>query len=288
MNHGAFAFRYTEPIPYMLLDSIGWQSTNSEKYGNDGLTRTDNGHVIFQYTLSGEGKLDLDGHTYPLRAGTAFLVKIPSSHRYYYTNETGEPWEFIWLNAKGEDALRMWDRILERYGHILTLQPKSLPIFRFWELYRAISEDRVSDPAALSSLLYHFLLTILAPDIAYAPDQESHPLIRKAKNFMKENYTLNLSLEDIASHCGISRAYLCRLFQKKELISPLEFLRRRRIEAAVTMLRITAVSVNEVGKLCGFDSPSYFGKVFRQYLGLSPREYRSRKMDYPFHTVFLE
>ncbi|CAM4123358.1 AraC family transcriptional regulator [Paenibacillus alkaliterrae] len=288
MNPGAFAFRYTESIPYMLLDSIGWQSTNSEKYGNDGQTRTDNGHVIFQYTLSGEGKLDLDGRTYPLRAGTAFLVKIPSSHRYYYTHEAGEPWEFIWLNAKGEDALRMWDRILDRSGHILTLQPKSLPIARFWELYRAISEDRESESSALSSLLYNFLLSMLAPDVASAPDLESHPLVRKAESFMKENYALNLSLEDIASHCGISRAYLCRLFQKQELISPLEFLRRRRIEAAVTMLRSTAVSVQEVGMLCGFDSPSYFGKVFRRYLGLSPREYRSRKMDYPFNTVFLE
>lgn len=290
MKPGSFAFRYAEPMPYMLLDTIGWQSIDSEKYGNDGHARTDDGHVIFQYTISGEGKIDLDGQTHALPAGTGFLVKIPSSHRYYYKadSEQRKPWEFIWLNAKGDDALTMWDRIIEREENILSLNVRSAQISRFWEMYKAVSEERLSESSELSSMLYRFMVSLLAPDSTSVPDAEWISIVSKAKRFMKENGSQPLSLADIASHCGVSRAYLCRLFQKNELASPLEFLRRRRIESAVTLLRSTDISVQEIGKQCGFDSPSYFGKVFRQYLGLSPREYRIQRMDYPFDTLFLE
>ena len=288
MKPGSFAFRYAEAMPYMLLDTIAWQSTNSRNYGNDGQNRTDSGHVIFQYTISGEGRIDLDGQSHVLPAGTAFIVKIPSAHRYYYAADNGEPWEFIWLNAKGEDAVRLWDRIIARTGHILTLHEGSTQLSRFWDIYKAVSEERLTDSSELSSLLYRFMLGLLTPDAKAPTNAEYASIVGKAKRLMKENYSLPLSLEDISSHCGVSRAYLCRLFQRNELPSPLEFLRRRRVEASVTMLRSTDLSVQEIGKQCGFDSPSYFGKTFRQYLGLSPREYRVQRLNYPFDTLFLE
>ncbi|MEF2248759.1 AraC family ligand binding domain-containing protein [Paenibacillus sp. IITD108] len=85
MKQGAFAFRFTDALPYLLLDSIGWQSTDSPYYGNDGRERSDFGHIVFQYTLSGEGRIELEGKSYSLTPGKAFLVKVPSDHRYYYS-----------------------------------------------------------------------------------------------------------------------------------------------------------------------------------------------------------
>ncbi|GGD48452.1 AraC family transcriptional regulator [Paenibacillus nasutitermitis] len=288
LKPGSYAFRYAEPLPYMLLDSIGWQSTCSANYGNEGHARTDHGHVVFQYTLSGEGKIEIGGESSVLHAGKGFLVKIPSSHHYYYAGRQDQPWEFIWLNAKGEDAVRMWERILARKGPIVSLQAGSQTLERFWELYRAVSIDGISDSASLSQLLYGFMLSLLAPETSMAAGPVSPQPIRRAKDFMREHYARSLSLEEIAANCSISRSYLCRLFQQKEGITPLEFLRRRRVEAAVALLRSTNSSVQEIGRICGFDSPSYFGKVFREYLGLSPREYRIRRQDYPFDTIFLE
>lgn len=289
MKQGSFAFRYAEPLPYMLLDTIGWQTADTPQYRNDGQARTDRGHIIFQYTLSGEGRIELGGRTYGLPAGTAFAVRIPGDHRYYYDAQSKEPWEFIWLNAKGEDAVRLWDRIVEREGHLLRFGANAVPMARFWDMYRAVSEERLSDPAELSAMLYRFMLSLLTPDAASAaPRLAKNSIVNRAKRYMAENYALPLTLEEIAAHGGVSREYLCRLFRKNDLASPLEFLRRRRVEAAVTMLRATDLSAQDIGKRCGFDSPSYFSKIFRQYLGLSPGEYRAQRLDYPFDTIFLE
>lgn len=288
MKQGAFAFRYTEAIPYLLLDTIGWQSTASPEYGNDGQSRSDNEHVIFQFTLSGEGRIELEGRTHRLPPGTGFAVKIPSLHRYYYDDSAEGPWEFIWLNAKGEDAVRMWDRILERKSPLLSLRDSSSALDRFWELYRAVSVDQLTEPTELSAMLYRFVLALLMPDAGSPARVESASIVGKAKRFMKEYAARPLSLREIADHCGVSGEYLCRLFRKNEAVSPLEYLRRRRIEAAVTLLRTTSLDVREVGRQCGFESPSYFGKTFKAYLGLSPSEFRTDKQAYPFDTIFLE
>ena len=289
MKMGSYAFRYTESLPYMLLDTIGWQAADSPNYGNDGQARTDHGHIIFQYTISGEGRIDVGGRTHRLPAGTAFLVKVPSDHRYYYAAECGQPWEFAWLNAKGEDAVRIWDRIMELNGNVMDLGANAMALSCFWEMYRAVSVDMLSAPSELSILLYRFMLALLHADGVPAPHTEKNAIVSKAQHFMKEHYALPLTLEEIAAASGgVSREYLCRLFRKNDLASPLEFLRRRRVEAAVTMLRRTNISVQEIGKRCGFDNPSYFSKIFRMYLGLSPSEFREQRVDYPFETIFLE
>lgn len=288
MKQGAFAFRYTEAIPYLLLDTIGWQSTDSLHYGHEGYSRVDNGHVLFQFTLSGEGKFEQDGQTHRLLPGTGFAVNIPSAFRYYYDDSSRRPWEFIWLNAKGEDAVRMWDRILERNGPLISLRDSSPALDRFWELYRGVSEDQLTEPTELSVRLYRFMLALLMPDAGSPARAEAASLAGKAKLYMKEHVAQPLSLREIADHCGVTGEYLCRLFRKNEAISPLEYLRRRRIEKAVAMLRSTSLDVAEVGRRCGFESASYFGKTFKAYLGLSPSAFRSDKQAYPFDTIFLE
>lgn len=288
MKQGSYAFRYTEAVPCLWLDSIGWQSTAAPNYGHDGQARLDNGHVVFQFTLSGEGRFEAEGRTFRLTPGTGFAVKIPSPHRYYYDDSSQRPWEFIWLNACGEDAVRMWDRILGRRGPIISLREASPALDRFWELYRSVSEERLTDPTELSVKLYGFMLALLMPDTGRAPKAESASIVGKAKLFMKEQAAEPVSLRDIADHCGVSGEYLCRLFRKYEAVSPLEYLRRRRIEKAVTLLRSTSLDVREIGRQCGFDNPSYFGKTFKSFLGLPPTEFRESRQTYPFDTVFLE
>ncbi|WP_422661080.1 AraC family transcriptional regulator [Paenibacillus sp. EC2-1] len=289
LNTGSFAFRYSDDLPIFRLDSLGWTNDASTGYFNDGQHRRDHGHVIFQYTLSGMGRIDLDGQTYDLPPGYGFFVRVPSRHRYYYPVDGKEPWAFIWLNARGEDVIRMWERIIERHGSLLQINESSQPIILFWNLYRAVSVDRISDPSELSALLYRWMISFLGPNLNDISEDtaKSHQAILQAKHVISEKYAQPLTLDEIAAECGVSSSYLCRLFQKEQYDSPLTYLQRRRIEAAVTMLRRTDESIQDIAAKCGFSSSSYFGKVFRQYMELSPGEFRRRQDLYPFDTVYL-
>ena len=293
MKPGVHAVRYAEKWPFMLLDTIGWQSVDSPEYSNDGTRRSDAGHVIFQYTLRGEGQLEYDGQLHRLTKGSAFLVDIPSPHRYSYPADGEEqPWEFVWLNAKGEDATRYWKQLIATHGPVLTLPEQGPAMTRFWTLYQAMSagqdQGQVPDIADISTLLYHFVLSLLVPPRAVRSHDDKPPLVEQAKQYMREHYARALSLADIADNCGISRAYLCRLFQRHEGLSPLDYIQQRRIEAAVTLLRGSDLPVQDIGRRCGFDSPSYFGKMFKAYVGLSPRAFRAARHEYPFDHLTLK
>lgn len=69
-------------------------------------------------------------------------------------------------------------------------------------------------------------------------------------------------------------------------ISPLTYLRDRRVEAAVTLLRTTDLPIQDIGKQCGFESPSYFGKVFRVYMSMTPKKYRMKKFEFPYDAIY--
>ena len=102
----------------------------------------------------------------------------------------------------------------------------------------------------------------------------SIPFSEQLRQFLENHYNEPLTLDDIAEQMGTDRFTLCRRCAQERGISPMEQLKKIRIAKARQFLRYTTRSVEEIGKMCGFDSPSYFGKRFREENGCSPREYR--------------
>ncbi len=96
--------------------------------------------------------------------------------------------------------------------------------------------------------------------------------LKKAIAYIRLNYQSEITMQDVAEHAGISERYLRRLFSQYLNLSPLEYLNQMRINKAVELLRNTEMSVKEVCYLCGFQSPQYFSRIFKQQMGVSPRE----------------
>lgn len=288
-NAVSYAFR-NDDASIMTLDSIGWQIVTSEEYRCPSDERPDYGHVVFQYTLSGQGYLDIENQTIPLPKGHAFLVKIFGKHCYYYKEENNDPWEFIWINIRGDEANRIWNMIIDKEGPVIQRSADSPLIQELWQIIHLIDQEKVTDKHRLSMQVYQWLLTLVqtSRDVKRDIGIHSSTTIEKCKKFIRENYASPLTLDLLASHCDINKHYLCRLFQKSEQTSPLAYLKDRRIEAAITMLRTTELPIFQIGQKCGFESPSYFGKVFRQYMSMSPKEYRLKKLVFPYDAIYYE
>lgn len=91
------------------------------------MQRDEKGKIIFQYTLSGMGEIDIARKIYPLPPGTAFFVDIPSRHRYYFP-EKGEDWEFIFLTIYGDEAKRCFEFVKNKIGQVFPLKEQSPPV----------------------------------------------------------------------------------------------------------------------------------------------------------------
>jgi len=97
-----------------------------------------------------------------------------------------------------------------------------------------------------------------------------------ALEYIDHHYVEEISAEDAARRCCISRSRFLHLFKERCGMGFSECLTRRRIDAARQMLSGTELKVGEIAFRCGFQGQSYFGMVFRRVTGLSPNVYRQR------------
>ena len=99
--------------------------------------------------------------------------------------------------------------------------------------------------------------------------------LRQMLQFIHEEYRRDLSLNDICGSAHISKTECCRCFQETLQMTPFDYLSFYRVSVAADQLRQTNRTITQIAMDTGFRSTSYFGKVFRRYIGKSPHQYRT-------------
>ncbi len=97
------------------------------------------------------------------------------------------------------------------------------------------------------------------------------PVIQRINARLDDN---RLSVKELASQVYLSETHFRRIFQQAFGVSPIAFLRKRRIDRACVLLRTTDMSVKEIVQQCGFSDTSFFSRVFHKIAGLTPATYR--------------
>lgn len=106
---------------------------------------------------------------------------------------------------------------------------------------------------------------------------DNNKLIIKAKEYIRQNYNTDITLEALCSCICVSKNYFCYLFKREVGESIWDYLTRYRIEKAKDLLVDTSLKNYEIAFEIGYENPSYFTKTFKKYTGLTPQEYRDLK-----------
>lgn len=100
--------------------------------------------------------------------------------------------------------------------------------------------------------------------------------IVKAIDYISEHLHSRIMIEDAANYLDISPAYLSRLFKSETGVPFSEYVNRKKAEEAANLMLYSEYSDTEISNLFGFSSQSYFIKVFRKFIGVTPKEYKKR------------
>ena len=98
--------------------------------------------------------------------------------------------------------------------------------------------------------------------------------VQKAVTTICADLTADLSLCRLADMQGISSGYLSAIFKKETGQTVTDFVNQKRMQYAVQLLGETTLQVQTVAQHCGFLDVHYFSKVFKKYVGKTPKEYR--------------
>lgn len=115
---------------------------------------------------------------------------------------------------------------------------------------------------------------ITAVNILQENDKKRDYIVDFIKEYIGEHYNEDIYLELFAEKLNLTKEYISLYFKNKTGINLVNYLNEYRIEKAKDLLNNTDVSITEVGKKVGYTTPNNFSRIFKQYTGVSPKEYR--------------
>lgn len=99
--------------------------------------------------------------------------------------------------------------------------------------------------------------------------------IKEALSYIEQNFQNNITIEDIAAFCGLNRSYFGKIFHDTIGKSPQEFLISYRMTKAAELLKLTSLSIADIGNAVGYPNQLHFSRAFKNVYGTSPRSWRN-------------
>ena len=239
----------------VVLNSLGIHRKQSPVRRPEGF-----GYHQFLWVVSGSCTFRIGGESFILTEGEGIFTKKDVPHSY-----SGEELYTSWF------SFLMADSVFEHFaiGDYLRFTVPSFLERETEQLLGFACGD--STPAGRSAAAYSYIVELFS-----AIRSEKERLSDKLRRRLEQAYAEPLSLLDLADSFGTDRFLLCRIYKKERGVTIMEDLTHIRIKKAKQFLKYGVAPIGEIGKLCGFESPGYFGKRFREEVGCTPTEYRIR------------
>lgn len=106
------------------------------------------------------------------------------------------------------------------------------------------------------------------------PTQKYSYAVYKAINYVKQNYTKKITLDEVSKMTYLSKSYFSKMFSDEMGITFSNYITKVRIEKSKQILLDETIKLIDVGYMVGFIDQSYFIKCFKKFVGLSPGRYR--------------
>lgn len=93
--------------------------------------------------------------------------------------------------------------------------------------------------------------------------------------YMNQNYDQRITLSSVAQHFHVNKSYLAQLFRQRKNETFNEYLNQIRMDQAKRLLRFSELSISSICEQVGFANPSYFSKIFKESVGMTPSDYQN-------------
>jgi len=170
---------------------------------------------------------------------------------------------------------------------IKSLLPSLLYLYRNPEIIESVEqifskvEEEYANKDSLSEDIFKcythmlFFLLVRHPN-QYIPQQEEKHYIDDAIHYLQNNYTQQISLQDVSGRYFVSPEHFSRVFKQKTGFNVSEYLNILRLQKAENLLKqLTAAPITEIAEDCGFDDSNYFCVKFKKLYGMPPKKFQT-------------
>jgi AraC-like DNA-binding protein len=186
-----------------------------------------------------------------------------------------------------------FDSLLEHYGgipffqdndwHSTLIKTSAETEFLHFHIVKLVL-TRSGSKLQIDNAVIEVIEKVLSNITDYKPDLKINPRLKKnhlitlerAKEYMADHFTEDISLLQIATHCYVSPFHFSRLFKTFTSVSPHQYLLTLRLKNAELLLRNTTQPMADVAFTSGFNSVEHFTAAFKQKYNCPPATYRQQ------------
>ncbi len=222
------------------------------------------------WSVSGEESFSFPTEKVTLHPG-GFVLYAPGEPQLHET--VSEHAEFYYMHFLASEALLSEFALTTSTVYDAPPAPEIAVLFE-----ELLSEMQLCQPhhgAVCAALLYKILALLCRKKSAkHAVPPAYFDSISYIVSVLNREYAENRSLDDYAALVHMSKYHFSRIFQKVTGSSPIAYRNHLRLEHAKELLSDTRLSVAEIARRVGIDSPSYFHSFFLTHTGMSPSQWR--------------
>lgn len=235
--------------------------------------------------LKGELTLTLDNRVHLLTAGEIAIVNSETVHGATPKNCEYECLVFHLAFLKTSNALcdRFLDDLLTHTAYLTEFPTEPSVVSLLTTIFDEIGNPQKGMHFKVIGYFHELLgelqrngLYTAALSLESVRDEQKVQKLKCALKYLREHFSEDISLEDIAAASELSSKYFCKFFKTMTGTTPVRYLLSYRIERAARKLLSTDLTVTRIAEECGFRDLSYFIKTFKTCKGVPPNEYRKR------------
>lgn len=120
------------------------------------------------------------------------------------------------------------------------------------------------------------MIEYLAPERREAPTDTMRGIVRQAAAYIDKHYFEELTLDSLSKTYNVENSYFSKMFRQEMGENLILYITKKRIEKAKEYMKESDINLTEIAFIVGYDDYTYFSRVFKKNVGISPRDYRSR------------
>lgn len=246
--------------------------------GPDHLIRRNHfpGHELI-LCLQGQGYVRVAGNIHSVKSGQLVWINCHHPHEHGAVKE--DPWEVYWVRIEGPRLARMCDilSVTEAPVFLGFDLPAAKPLYE--EIFRLMPDNAPEAPALIHAAVGQLIALAFCARLRDPEPRKPSvpPALRAPVERMKLFYFERHRVEELAKLAGMSPSHFSRVFKAAFGTSPIDWLRRERINQAKRRLAETTDAIKEIAEQVGYADRFFFSKDFKQLTGVTPREFRHRE-----------
>ncbi|MCD9024990.1 AraC family transcriptional regulator [Cohnella silvisoli] len=276
-------FKMDKQYPIYVADTVGVTSNYQKLHWHDVLE--------INLIKSGIGYYIINGQKYEFQQGDILLINSNDLHCAYETQDLVMlviSFDMSWFLANLRYDPEILSPFKEMGIHFTNLLNRNHPnIDSLRSTLLELQDEHVMERLSYASMVYSHLLRFLASvnrdfrtEGIIKPKEKMNSAqlekMRKVIHAMEERYAHPWTLEQLAALVFLSPSRFSDIFRRVVGTAPLVYLIQIRLERAVLLLETTNMKITDVALECGFRTLSNFNRLFKQYIGVTPRISKKR------------